>query len=359
MMVQGHFIYNTLSRDIRLWFTDIYYFYAENYTYTPGWSMFFIIIGIGLAFSIERQKLKNVPFSERFMHVFKRMVILAIIQYVFNLINYGFMPDEFYLLHFVFVPFGNYTTFINPISSLMLSNFIAQIGFWSLIVFFLMHLPSYVRIAIAVITAYLGYYVFFVQGNMIFYILSGGILGSYIINEITKGKKERIFKVFLIIGIIFFILGLPIHMDTVNTRTLFGLIMFFIITSTNTNIGFDYLLEASNYADYLASPGFILYSIGLILILFAIFYWILDVKKKDYMIVKPLILWGNLTLTLYVTHFILLNQMVYNLKFYYYFSFFTFMIWTLTLCIFIYIGAVIWSRYNFKFSLEWIIQKYS
>lgn len=322
--------------------------------------MFFLIIGIGLAISIERQKIKKITFQERLSHVLKRTLIFIIIQYVYNLFSFGFLSTEYYYIYFGFLPDSGFIYLLNPFISFSLSNLIAQIGLWSLVVFFLMELPIIFRAALAVFIAYIGYFVFFVQGNMLLYMLIGGIFGSIIINELIKGKTDRIFKYFLIIGIIFFLIGLPLHLITVTNREFIGNISLLLNTLSSRQFGGNRIvLNLSNYADYLASPGFIFYSLGIIWIMFSIFYWVLDVKKHNYKIFRPLILWGNLTLTLYVTHFILLNQFIYNLKYRYFFSFFSFMVWNLLFCIFIYIGAVFWSRYNFKYSLEWIIQKYS
>jgi len=346
-MVHGHFIYQTMSINPDLKITNLFFFFAENFIYTPGWTMFFLIIGIGLAISIERQKLKNIGFAERLIHILKRTLIFIIIQYFYNIVNFG-------LINTFFLP-----TFLNPITSFANSNLIAQIGLWSLVVFFLMEIPILARIPFAILFAYLGYFVFFVQGNMVFYILTGGIFGSILIKEIKKGKYKRFLKYLTIFAIIFFIIGLPMQIVTVNNRIFIDNTVFVLIVQDSPWKYYEIVPKYTNYADYLASPGFIFYSLGIVLGLFAVLFWFMDIKKHNPKIFRPFILWGNLTLTLYVTHFILLYQMIYNLKLIYYFSFFTFMIWTLTMCIFIYIMAVIWSRSNFKYSLEWILRKFS
>ncbi len=358
-MVNGHFIYDTMSKDPKLQFTKSFFFMAENFIYTVGWTMFFLIIGIGLAISTQRYKLKKVSFEVRLYHVLKRTIILVIIQYVYNLVNFGFLSSDYYKLYFG--PYSNtdFTYFFNPISSFSHSNLIAQIALWSFVVFILMELPTVARVIIAVVVAYFGYYVFAVQGNMFFYILTGEIFGTYLVNELGKGNTERVYKLILFFGIILFCIGLPLHIVTVNNR-IFVDNIFYISQLIQSQSGKTRLYSGvTNYADYLASPGFILYSLGAVFMLFASLFWILDVKKKKSKIFRPFILWGNLTLTLYVTHFILLYQFVYNLELYLYFSLVTFMTWNLLLCIFIYIGAVFWSRYKFKYSLEWIIRKYS
>ena len=358
-MVNGHFIYDTMSKDPRLWATKSFFFMAENFVYTIGWTFFFLIIGIGLAISSHRYKSKGLTFEERLIHILKRTIILVLIQYVYNLVSFGFLSSEYYELHFGPYSTTDFTYFFNPISSFSHSNLIAQIALWSFVVFFLMELPTVARVAIAVAVAYFGYFVFAVQGNMFFYILTGEIFGSLLVSELGKGNTEKVYKFVLILGIILFFIGLPLHIDTVNNRILIDTQFFIIGLFQRKSGNYEIYSGVSNYADYLASPGFIFYSLGAVFMLFASLFWILDIKKKKSKIFRPFILWGNLTLTLYVTHFILLHQFLYNLELYYYFSLVTFMTWNLVLCIFIYIGAVFWSRYKFKYSLEWIIRKYS
>ena len=337
LMVQGHCIYQTVDSLVpnmmifrqypNFWILDFYYWISENFIYSAGWSMFFVIIGLGLSISISSQKLMKQTFKQRFIHVLKRTGILLVIQYVYNLVGFGFLPGR------------NFIDLLNPITNFQASFFIAEIAIWSFLTFFIMHIHLYYRIAIAVFIAYFGYFVVPILGNMLFYILAGGIFGSYLVNEMIKGEKYKIFKVFLIMGIILVAIGIPLHMLTVHERTI---VPWF-----------------TDYAEILATPGFILYSIGLIWIIFAIFYYIMDIKKHDYKIFRPFILIGNITLTLYVTHFILLNQMTQSLGLFHYFRLISGWIWNFSLIIFIYIGSVYWARYRFKYSLEWIIRTYT
>ncbi len=353
LMVHGHFIYSTMSQSPKLWFTELFFFWAENFLYPPGWTTFFLIIGIGLVFSMVRQQSKNVPFIKRFLHVLKRLIIFVIIQYLYNIVSFGLFSID-HLLYY-----------LNPIKSFSSSNLIAQIGLWSFVVFFILELQTIlkqkiatcIQVGIAIFLAYFGYFLVHVQGNMVFYILVGGIFGSLLMKELNKGNYVKIVKFVLIAGIIFSIIGLLLHLETVKGREFVD--NFINITILIKNPYQPIFSNYTNYADYLASPGFIFYSLGLNWILISTFFWIIDVKKRNYKIFRPLILWGNITLTLYVTHFILLNQMIFNLKLVYYFSFFTFMIWSLMMCVFIYIAAVFWSRFDFKYSLEWLIRKYS
>ncbi|MFX0139230.1 MAG: heparan-alpha-glucosaminide N-acetyltransferase domain-containing protein, partial [Candidatus Hodarchaeota archaeon] len=170
-MVNGHFIYDTMSKDPRLWATKSFFFMAENFIYTVGWTMFFLIIGMGLAISSHRYKSKGLPFEERLIHILKRTGILVLIQYVYNLVSFGFLSSDYYRIYFGPYSSTDFTYFFNPISSFSHSNLIAQIGLWSFVVFFLMELPIVVRVVIAAVLAYLGFYVFAVKGNMILYIL--------------------------------------------------------------------------------------------------------------------------------------------------------------------------------------------
>ena len=86
LMIQGHFVYNTVQIRPLYYITQLYFFMSENFVYSLGWSLFFVIIGVGLAISSERQKMKKVPFKERLIHVLKRTAIFLIIQYVYNLL---------------------------------------------------------------------------------------------------------------------------------------------------------------------------------------------------------------------------------------------------------------------------------
>ncbi len=351
MMVQGHFIYATVESHVpnilfpkihpNFWLTRLYFFISENFLYALGWSMFFLVIGIGLAISIEIQKLRKTPFKDRLKHILKRTGFFILVQYIFNIVSYGFLPPasyETYILTLGNVPPSDIFFYLNPITSFSYSSLIAEIGLWSLVIFFLMELSLRVRIVIAIIFGFVGYYIIFLRGNMLVYILAGGIFGSYLIKESLKGNKDKIFKIFLLTGIVFTGIGTPLH-------------IFADIAERLANP------LPTNYADYLGSPGFILYSLGVIWILFALLYRGVDYNRHNYKAFKPFILLGNLTLTIYVAHYILLNQFLYNFGFNAYFNIISGWTWNFALIIFIYIASVYWSRYRFKYSLEWVVQK--
>ncbi len=350
LMVQGHFIYATVNSygfnplvpkiQPNFWFTKLYFFVSEYFVYSLGWSMFFLLIGIGLAISIVMQKMKKVPFKTRLIHILKRTGFFLLVQYVFNIVSYAFLtpPDPItYLLALGNVPPTDIFFYLNPITSFSFSSLIAEIGVWSLVVFFLMELPMVVRVTVAIVMGYVGYYVIFLRGNMFVFILVGGIFGSYLMNELVQGNQDKVLKIFLVTGMVFLGTGLPLHLLNLNT----------VMNS----------IVVLNYGDLLGSPGYILYSTGVIWILFAIFYWIIDQKKNYHKGFRPFVLLGNLTLTIYVLHYILLNQMTYSLGFDQYFFLPMGWIWNFALIIFMYIGAVYWSRSKFKYSLEWIVQR--
>jgi len=361
MMIQGHFIYNTVESHVpapsflltriypNFWFTRFYFFISEHFLYSLGWSMFFLIIGIGLAISINGQKMKKVPFKHRLKHVLKRTAFFILVQYVFNILSYGLLPPPDILLY-IFTA-GSYPPtdiffYLNPITSFSYSNLILEIGIWSLVVFFLMELdflqkyreyiPNLIRIGIAIFFGWFGFYVVFMRGNMFIYVLSGGIFGSILMKELLQKNFKKIFNIFLYSGIVILGLGLPLHLYTLNHY----------INS----------IVPLNYGDLLGSPGYLMYSIGVILILFAVFYWIIDINRKNLKAFRPFILLGNLTLTIYVVHYIVLNQMIYTLGLNSYFYLPTGWIWNFAMIIFVYISAVYWKRYNFKYSLEWMVQ---
>ncbi|MHA1298540.1 MAG: acyltransferase family protein [Candidatus Helarchaeota archaeon] len=364
MMIQGHFIYNTVESHVpapsflitriyaNFWFTRLYFFISENFLYSLGWSMFFLIIGIGLAISINSQKRRKVTFKHRFIHILKRTGFFILVQYVFNIVSYGLLPPP--PLDILILSGGNYPPsdilfYLNPITSFAYSNLILEIGIWSLVIFFLMELdflqkygeniPNLIRIGIVIFFGWFGFYVILMRGNMFVYILSGGIFGSILMKQLMQKQIKKIFKTFLYSGIIILGLGLPLHLFTLHEY-------------------YNSLIPV-NYGDLLGSPGYIMYSVGVILILFAIFYWTIDIKRRGQCIkpFRPFVLLGNLTLTIYVAHYIALNQMLYTMGFNSYFYLPTGWIWNFALVIFVYIYAVYWKRYNFKYSLEWMVQK--
>lgn len=360
MMIQGHFIYNTVDSHVpnilfpkihpNFWFTRFYFFLSEHFLYSLGWSMFFLIIGIGLAISINSQKMKKVPFKKRFIHILKRTGFFILVQYVFNIVGYGLIPAPDLLLY-VFT-LGTYPPtdiffYLNPITSFSYSNLILEIGIWSLVVFFLMeldflqkykeYLPNLIRIIIALFFGWFGFFVVFMRGNMFVYVLSGSIFGSILMKEMRQRNIKRIFNIALYSGIFLLVIGLPIH-------------LYILDQYVNS-------LIPLNYGDLLGNPGYIMYSLGVIWILFAIFYWTIDVQRKNSKAFRPFIILGNITLTIYVVHYIVLNQMIYTLGFNSYFYLPMGWIWNFAMIIFVYIYAVYWRRYNFKYSLEWMVQK--
>jgi hypothetical protein len=140
------------------------------------------------------------------------------------------------------------------------------------------------------------------------------IFGEYIFDAMNKGTNDAyigLFRIFLVWGIIFIIIGIFAPLPS------FG----FAPQTVDTMVGgldeyphLDLLLKAQNqaYFDLPGMPLFLIrgtsanmfYNQGAALTIIAAFFFLIDIKKKDNDFTRMLVYYGKVSLSLFLIHFL-------------------------------------------------------
>ena len=145
------------------------------------------------------------------------------------------------------------------------------------------------------------------------------IFGEYVYEAMIKGTEDAyigLFRIFLIWGVIFVVLG--VIMPTINFTT--GRVdMGWTLQSAATLNTDEYLhlrllnvMNQQNYYVFQGVPLFLirgtgpnmLYNLGAALLIIAIFFYIIDMKKIENNFTSMLIYYGKVSLSLFLIHFI-------------------------------------------------------
>jgi len=305
--------------------------------YIIGLPLFIILPGISLTLSIENRKLRGESEDESRVHIIKRGLILIIINQFMNIGAFGFRASwaggifqllglsiiiTYFLLKYSklvraiiagivigIAPFLRYYLF-------SLNDFLGRVGFvepWS-------------------ITEWIKGAFFAPQFFSIFpwigFVISGTIIGEFIIAGIKENNMGEQLKKLMLIGAILFPLGLVLDIFKFPTLTLSDLNIF--------------------------NTGNIIWVIGLNCFIIAGFYWLEDIKHVRFVALDVLNLVGRLTLTLFFIHafFMMAVVAVVGEQMIRMYSFFIIFI---LFFVFTYIIGEIWKSNNFKYSLEWLL----
>ena len=131
----------------------------------------------------------------------------------------------------------------------------------------------------------------------------------------------------------------------------------------------------------------IIFSTGIFLSFFALYFWFLDVKKRKNIILKHITIFSSLAFTIFVAHhlfaryffgpifrsalaefditYLITNPFIKTLFFQFIMqpanlvSTYTLQIFTIVFTIFFWIVTVFWTRFKLKYSIEWVIRKLS
>ncbi len=140
------------------------------------------------------------------------------------------------------------------------------------------------------------------------------IFGEYIFNAMNKGTSDAyvgLFRIFLVWGIIFIIIGIFAPLPS------FG----FELQTVDTMVGgldeyphLDLLLKAQNQVlfEIPGMPLFLIrgtsanmfYNQGAALTIIAIFFFLIDIKKKDNNLTRMFVYYGKVSLSLFLIHFL-------------------------------------------------------
>ena len=305
-------------------FRDIMVFFG--YLAPP---FFLIISGVASYFFIYNRKInENISISLIFYEVIKRSLFIFIVptvlqigmEFVFNIE----LTNIIYWSIFQIIGFSMVLFFI----SLFLKQDLRRILFLDLIfLFFLLDFfssynePNYLSI--------LGDGVFPFIPWINFYII--GLLFGDLISSWPKKKDSKNLIISTIIGI-----G--------------GIISFFI------------------WVVFSSTPNFIPYfmlMIGIFILLFSIFYYLIDIKGRVFYFQFSIIHWGKLAFSIYYLHFgliasgIIVFPLLIGEIYYYGFSIYQFFILIIIFFLSLEIFLRIWQRYNYFLGIEWFLNKIS
>ncbi|MHA1377709.1 MAG: heparan-alpha-glucosaminide N-acetyltransferase domain-containing protein [Candidatus Helarchaeota archaeon] len=193
-------------------------------------------------------------------------------------------------------------------------------------------------------------------------VLIGTIIGSFTLDRIKKGEIGTLPKIYFLYGII-----LCIFSSSIDVNLRYGGVMPLIL---------DFQHEIH-----------IIFSTGVFLSFFALFFWYQDVKKHKNIVLDHITILGTISFTIFVAHHLFAKYFfspIYRgtlapFNFYTFttkpflvtlfyqilmhpanlISTYALQIQTLTFTILFWIIAIVWRRYQLKYSLEWIIRKLS
>ncbi|MHA1382135.1 MAG: hypothetical protein ACTSR3_00055 [Candidatus Helarchaeota archaeon] len=350
-MVFGHYFVWFINKRDPL--ARICLFWIQNFSCNHGFPFFVILIGITQIFAIQRRLDRSVPITELSKYILKRGLIIIAMSL--------FMNTAFYLYALSSYPWLIFDW-----------NIMGMIGLAYVVTAYLSILklpkPVYgvIGFAFIILDASLPLSLQRTIGlHVIAYMLIGTMVGGYLITATHKDKMKNFSVYLLIIGIILFMTTLPFDLNNIfrfidiNNPILFD----FLFLATG-HYEYYFLVKASNivipmYYDYPWQYNqwiYYLFGIGNFAIVFSMLLLIQDIKKKRWRVFEPIMLWGNISLTAFAAHFLFAGYIFLPLNLYNYFNVFPYTAWGLAMFTFITIISLTWKRYNYKYSLEWMLR---
>ncbi|MHA1377708.1 MAG: hypothetical protein ACTSRG_04940 [Candidatus Helarchaeota archaeon] len=350
-MVFGHyFVWFITKRDE---IARVCLFYVQNFSMNHGFPFFIILIGITQIFAIQRRLDKKFPLIKLTKYILKRGFIIIAMSLIMNTAFYLYSISSYPWLIFDW-------------------NIMGMIGLAYIVTAYLGVLklpkPAYgiIGFALIILDASLPIELQHSIGfHVIAYMVIGTMIGGYLMESVHKDKMKHFSIYLLIIGIVLFGTTLPFDLSIIyrfidiNNPLVFDFIFlasghyeyYFFIKSSNIVIPmyYDYPWQYNQWIYYL-------FGIGNFAIIFSILLIIQDIKKKRWRVFRPIMLGGNLSLTAFAAHFLVAGYIFLPFNLYNYFNVFPYTVWGLTMFVFIYIISLFWKRYNYKYSLEWMLR---
>ncbi|MFX1374541.1 MAG: hypothetical protein ACFFA0_01905 [Promethearchaeota archaeon] len=312
------------------WFDDDWrYIYGLVFAFLDilGPSLFVFLSALSVIFSIKKRK---GVISEKIIRkrIFTRALMIIILGVIFNPISLGTTN--------LGVPF--------PLN-LWGWNFFMFIGFSQIFSYYALKLPKIARGIIGVIIVYISPYIRqflfdYESTNVGIWILRfiitsplpqvpflpwiaicfiSTIFGESLYDAMIKGPGEaykKLYRMFLYWGIFLVIVGIfgPVVNDW---RIVTGLDLQTANTIDETEYYFIDLLRIANQQDYYQFPGMPLflirsttsnmfYNLGVALLILAVCFYVIDIKKKSNDIIKMVIFYGKVSMSLFIIHHIFL-----------------------------------------------------
>ncbi|MHA1377706.1 MAG: heparan-alpha-glucosaminide N-acetyltransferase domain-containing protein [Candidatus Helarchaeota archaeon] len=168
----------------------------------------------------------------------------------------------------------------------------------------------------------------------IFFVIIGVWLGNSVLEHLKKNSIIPLLKKLVKLGVIFIIMGFFIEL----------LSNIFPLTPADKMVG---------------NTGYNFWTLGIVFLCFAFFYWIQDIKRKDLQIFRSITFLGKISLTILFIHAFFAWYLVPVLGGFNNITLFSSYIISFAFYVAIWIFGGLWEKSNFKFSLRWIIGKLS
>lgn len=302
--------------------TNFFIFWIMNVIGLVGNPIFIIVMGTALILSLDSRKKNGKSYRDNILHLIKRFFIFLVANQI--------------LVFSYFLYFG-ISVFQMPE---LYPGWIPALGINAIICFLLMNLRKLFRVFIMLgieieimfgLIPYIG-----IDFGSLFYMIFGTIIGDLIIEARKNNKMWAFQKKIFLSGLILFILGIPSEIYVSHE---------FDLTVPNNTV--------------LHSPFFIIYALGFFLLMFSVLFYIQDYNKKLVRLLRPLTIFSSLSLTLYYIHYIIGTNFFMPFGFGNRFSVYSYGQFLLCFYIATYLIGLLWSRSRYKYSIEWIIQKFS
>ena len=348
------------------WFDDDWrYLYGLLFSFLDilGPSLFVFLSALSVIFSIKRKKKKV---SEKLIRnrIFTRGIVIVVIGILFN-------PMSLYTSG-VSIPF--------PLN-LWGWNFLVFIGFSQIFSYYVLKIKKIPRAAIGVIIIVISPFIrdfLFVNKdvNPGFWILHflitsplpqvsflpwlavcfiSTIFGEFLYDAMIKGTKEayfHLFRIFLCYGIVLVITGLLLGWGRQTETTM----------DVSEYLHLD-LLRIANQQDYYHFDGMrefmirstmsnMFYNLGAALLIIAVSFYFIDIKRKENDFIKMVIFYGKTSLSLFLIQYLFLPLYIGQ------FSIIFYAIVWVAYCGFLGLLMYVWYKYfNAVGSPEWIMTK--
>lgn len=303
--------------------TKMYIQWAVNFICIVANPIFIMVMGVVLVISLDDRQKKGKNFKDNLIHLIKRFLLFFVMNQILVVS---------YILYF-----GVDTTFSMPN---LYPGWIPSLGINAIICLFLLYFKKLYRFFFMVGIEFLTELKLvpfwgIIDYPSLFYMIFGTLIGSLFLEAKENGNFSSFQKKILISGIILFSIGLPSE--------------FYLMSTFNLTIPHN---------TYQYAPFFTMWALGLFSLLFAILYWIQDYNKKSKRKAQPIMIFSNLSLTIFYFHLVLMTDLFIffmgNLL-----SVYSYLLFLICFDISIYLMGIIWARKNYIYSLEWLLRKYS
>jgi len=301
--------------------------------------IFFIIAGISLMLSIENKSQIGMSDIDIKKYVLKRSFFILFLGYIaLNLIIKG--PVNYFYASW---------------------GMLHLIGAGTFLTYFLLKVSKKFRITIALIIVAISpfinilldyetiHYLYPVQGgpvyNMIYsgefpmipwisFVIIGSVIGESLINAFKDNKLISFLKNISILGILLMFIG--------------AILPFFNLP------------PFTSFEKYPCTIPYFVFFTGAVIVSISIAYYFLDYKKKDFLFLQPVNIYGKFSLTIFIGHYFVGYRITKLLEIYGNFSYASAGIITISFYLVCYVMLIIWANYyNNKLSAEWIMRKIS